>query len=709
MIPRPAYILHRLRELPLRVVCAKALKRLGAASRDSEQRRADANATTYAAKAPEGPLARLLVSVPSRVSGTEWLEPVCEEYMAHRFDVLGSGWTHVRHGMRCRGLEGVVFQQGAPLVAARSGSWLTGRVTAANLEESRRIWALVSEVHEPIDWYLDIKSGYRWDEGTWYRDIVAAPDRGADIKVPWELARCHHLPQMALLAAWSDAGERDDLAREFRDQVLDFIATNPPRFGVNWACAMDVGIRITNWLMAYELFRAAGMEFDDGFEDVFERSVLEHGRHVRGNLEGDDEFRGNHYLADLVGLLFCAAYLPRTGETGEWWAFASAAVLVEIEAQFHDEGTSFEASTGYHRLAAEMAVWAIALIVRIEGTEAVPSATVARLERMAEFVRDSAMACGCDPQIGDADSGRLLKMGVRYRWDTLGEAKARYENLRGMDGEPDSRYWLEEQRDHRHVIAAVAGLVARHDLAEREDRWVDRHLVVSLAGGRLDPVAERDVAGQVRIGDRADFDRAVQVCEDLGAGRRVVQRFSLGTEHASPFPSLCGYPAFGLYVFRGDRAYCAVRCGAVGQGGRGGHAHNDQLGIVLEVDGRLEASDPGSYVYTPLPERRNRYRSVHAHNAPRIAGREPASLDFDVFRLDDPAARCVYFGDQGFAGYHDGYGVRVWRLVEFDEGQVVVTDWAEDSGVELLPPDTQATPSFSPGYGWRESDERGAQ
>ncbi|MDF1543280.1 MAG: heparinase II/III family protein, partial [Anaerosomatales bacterium] len=650
-----------------------------------------------------------LLSVAPRVPGTEWLEPVCEEYLAHRFDVLGSGWTHVRHGMRCRGLEDAVFEPGAPVTADRSGLWLEGRVTAANLDESRRIWSLASEGYVPIDWHLDIKSGYRWGEGTWYRDIAVAPERGADIKVPWELARCHHLPQMALLAGWSDTGERNRLARDFRDQVLDFIATNPPRFGVNWACAMDAGIRAANWLVAYDLFRATGAEFDGEFEGVFGRSVLEHGRHIRANLENEADVPGNHYLADLVGLLFCAGYLPRTEETGEWWTFASKAVLAETEAQFLGDGANFEGSTGYHRLSAELAVWAVALIVRIDGADGVPAAAVARLERMAEFVRDTAMVSGRDPQIGDTDSGRLLKLGAHYRWATLGEAAARYENLCDLEGEPGSRYWLEEQLDHRHVMAAVAGLVGRDDLAERSGEWVDQHLVATLAGERLEPAAQRDAAAQVRIGDGADLAGAVQMLGNLGGERCVVQHFALGSDRASSFTTLCGYPEFGLYVFRGPHAYLTVRCGPVGQGGCGGHAHNDQLGIVLEVDGYLEVCDPGSYLYTPLPSRRNEYRSVRAHNAPRVAGREPASLDFDIFRLDDPGARCVYFGEKGFAGYHDGYGVRVWRLVEFGDGQMTVTDWSEDPGVKLVAPDAQSAPPFSPGYGWREREGIGSR
>ena len=46
--------------------------------------------------------------------------------------------------------------------------------------------------------------------------------------------------------------------REFRNQILDFCATNPPRFGVNWRCTMDVAIRVANWVLTYDLFRMHG-------------------------------------------------------------------------------------------------------------------------------------------------------------------------------------------------------------------------------------------------------------------------------------------------------------------------------------------------------------------------------------------------------------------------------------------------------------------
>ena len=46
------------------------------------------------------------------------------------------------------------------------------------------------------------------------------------------------------------------------------------------------------------------------FKKEFFRSIYEHGLHIMKNLEWNEELRGNHYLSNIVGLLFVAAYLP---------------------------------------------------------------------------------------------------------------------------------------------------------------------------------------------------------------------------------------------------------------------------------------------------------------------------------------------------------------------------------------------------------------
>lgn len=602
------------------------------------------------------------------------------------------------YGLEARGVEGHRYPADTRTATAKA---LCGRQSPANRRESAQIRNMLSPDYCPIDWHLDFKSGYRWNEATWYRDIIYGDQPGADVKVPWELARAQHLPLLAWCAGVSeDVDLAQACAREVRDQILDFMAANPPRFGVNWVCAMDVAIRVSNWLLARELLCAAALVLDDEFEALFARGVLEHGRHIRANLEWSPDLRGNHYFADVVGLLFVGASLPDNDEAAEWLEYARDQVLAEAVLQFWSDGSNFEGSTAYHRLSSEMLLWAVALIVGRFGAEAVPLAVRERLERAGEFAVDICRPDGHVVQFGDNDSGRFLKLGCAYEVFEQEVLTNRYDNLAGKCIPRSDSLLLEDHLDHRHLAASIGTLFNRADLAkhgigaEHEIPFLN-----DLTGGVTLESTGRWRSANASVGTSEEFEAA------LRASSLRVRRESSFAMDARDGVQALAYPDFGFFLLRSARLWLAVRCGPIGQNGNGGHAHNDQLAVEFFRDGQPVWEDPGTYLYTALPERRNEYRSVHAHHAPRVAGREPGSLDLGLFRLGDEAqAQCVYFGARGFLGYHDGYGARVWRLVELGRQCVRIVDWVEGDALELL--DDDWTPPHSRGYGWIERGGR---
>lgn len=659
------------------------------------------------------------------------ISSLSSNHLEHRFDLLGSGWVQVKHGMQCRGLEGYRYDMGQAIEPDREGKWLKTLINSSNVSESQRLWRLIDSDYLPIDWHIDFKSGYRWAENTWYLDIPYSHKLGVDVKVPWELSRMQHLPQLAWAYALAVNGEADFAAphryiREFRNQILDFIATNPPRFGVNWTCTMDVAIRVANWLVAYDLFAAYGAEFDPEFEAEFKRSIYQHGLHIINNLEWSPQLRANHYLADIVGLLFVAAYLPRTAETDNWLAFAVQELITEVQCQFYSDGANFEASTCYHRLSAEMVVYATALVLGLppEKQDALqeydhrlhknrpqlkpapiplyslpgkpetftpfPAWYIDLLEKMAEFTMHITKPNHKIPQIGDNDSGRFLKLHPLYQVMTVAAAKACYANLEGYADLPDdAQYWDEDFLDHRHLVAAINGLFSRDDFSRfTGSNWIEPQLLQGLAQGitfsyyRLPE--EISTAEQVRIGKDEDWSRIHTELDLLPEGQKQILEIQAPGDDLREGMTLYAYPNFGLYLYRSKRLYLAIRCGDIGQNGNGGHAHNDQLSLELNVDGEDLIVDPGTYVYTPLSERRNEYRSVKAHFAPQAEGREPGSLELGLFRLGNEAkAKCLYFGERGFMGVHHGYGKPVYRIVTIESHLAVVTDMADAKIVRL--------------------------
>lgn len=588
----------------------------------------------------------------------ELIGQLTERFLDHRFDLLGSGWVRVDFALEAKGLDGHVYRPKKP-VPDGGGSWLSDQINPANRDEAHRIWQLIELPYAAIDWHVDFKSGFRWSPTTWARDVLYGDDPGVDVKVPWELSRGQHLPVLAQAYALASSGheigvEADDCVREFRNQVLDFAATNPPGYGVNWLCTMDVAIRISNWLVAYDLFRAAGATFDESFEQVLRRSVVEHGRHIVTHLEWSDEIRGNHYLADVVGLLFAAAWLPRSAETDVWLAFSVHELGLETQSQFDSDGANFEASTAYHRLSAEMVVYgtAVALSLPQEKREALrvedsgdvrlprklpagglspsepfPPEHFDRIAGMARFADDVTGPDGRIVQIGDNDSGRFLKLAAAYD-DEL----------------------VEDVLDVRPLVGAVAGLLGETECP------ID------------DPAVRYEFA-------------VVGAMVPARSTNTPAERELLGRSRSAGFAA---YPEFGLYVWRRGRLFVTVRCGPIGQNGNGGHAHNDQLSITVHVDGEPLVVDPGTGVYTPLPDVRNRFRSTAMHNTLAVRGGEQQPWRpgreglFNL--LTDANAICLEATPDRFVGVHSGYGSPHRRTLVIGDDFVEGTDEYEGGG-----------------------------
>jgi uncharacterized heparinase superfamily protein len=272
-----------------------------------------------------------------------------------------------------------------------------------------------------IDWHRDFKSGRRWPAVHHSRIRVSYPD-DSDIKVPWELSRFQHLPLLA--AAFRVSGERSYLD-ELGAQLESWIDANPVEIGVNWASTMDVAIRAANWTAALVLC-ADDAAPEPWFERAL-RSLLAHGRFIRGHLE-HGVARGNHYLADVVGLQAVAALFATGAEGRAWAGWTSRELIAEMEHQVREDGCAHEASLPYHRLVCELFVCATqAADVLTPG--ALPPAFRERLERMLTFAADTTRGDGLSPQMGDADNGRYL---------------------------PLADYGVVDQRDHAHLFAQAA-------------------------------------------------------------------------------------------------------------------------------------------------------------------------------------------------------------------------------------------------------------
>ncbi len=482
---------------------------------------------------------------------------ICE----HIFDLLGSGPIKVHYGMKVKGFEGYYYN------------------TQIKSKELATVHRSPFTIHnyEPIDWHIDFKSGYRWNPRTYYKDIKYGHRLGVDIKVPWELSRFQHLTTLGEAYCLS---KNEKYAKEFVNQIADWIEHNSPKFGVNWTCTMDVAIRACNWLLAWEFFKGSPLISDEFIIKIF-KSLLQHGRHIKNNLEYSEALTSNHYLSDIVGLVYLGVLVPEFKESKKWKNFGIEELKKEMGKQVYSDGVDFEASTCYHRLVLELFFYVTFLVIINDknfkednfmevGNEIFGEEYIQRLCKMFEFVLCALKPNGRMPQIGDNDNGRLHTFAKR------------------------------EVLDMRYLLTLGAIFFKEPKFKIKEFGFCEEALwIFGETGYKIWQNLEENCLEN--IGSKA-------------------------------------FPDAGWYIMRSDKDYMIISCGPNGQNEKGGHCHNDKLSFELCIDRKDIIIDPGTYVYTSHSEWRSKFRSTVYHNTVVVDGKEQNRFDEkNLFRMGNEA------------------------------------------------------------------------
>ncbi len=472
---------------------------------------------------------------------------------------------------------------------------------------------------DKIQWSVDFKSGYKWDQKYYkYIKFINLEDN-SDVKVPWELSRFQHLLTLGKAYLLS---KNENYALEFKNQIEDWICENPYLMTVNWACTMDVAIRAVNWILGYYFFQNS-KSIDNTFIKKFSESLYLHGVYIINNLENHGGHTGNHYLSDIVGLVWLGMYFKtikpsnkKRKLTPEYWLkFGMSELEKEMQVQVNEDGTHYETSTSYHRLVTEL--FLITCIALRNNCYDLSSTLMNKLEKMCEFIMHIIKPDGTSPIIGDADDGRFIILSDYYSW---------------------------KRNDFRHILAIAGELFDRDDFRISGLEFTEDAL---LATGKCKYLKSKATF-------LADSD--------------ILKLSSTSFEHG------------GYYILRNDRIHCTIRCGELALRGHGGHSHNDQLSFELNIDGVDIVIDPGMYVYTSDYKMRNLFRSTKYHNTIVIEGYEQNDFDeLNLFRLEEQTfAKCIEFTNNKFVGRHYGYKKKCdivhERTFELHNDKIVIKD-----------------------------------
>ncbi len=261
----------------------------------------------------------------------------------------------------------------------------------------------VRDGYTPIDWYLDPVRKLRFPRGVPYKEwkLYEMRPANADIKYPWELARCQHWATLG--QAFALTGD-ERFAQEIARELDDFVEANPIGIGVNFTCTMDVALRALNWAIGFELVRQS-TTLDAAFWVRAYSALYATGIFTRSNLENTYEVTSNHFLSNVVGLWFLGAVFEDVPAGQEWLSFARAALEQEMTVQVLPDGADYESSVPYHRLVAELFLGSS----RLADLRGAPLSERyrERVSEMIAFLAGVTRPDGLMPQIGDADDGRL--------------------------------------------------------------------------------------------------------------------------------------------------------------------------------------------------------------------------------------------------------------------------------------------------------------
>jgi Heparinase II/III-like protein/Heparinase II/III N-terminus len=253
----------------------------------------------------------------------------------------------------------------------------------------------------PPRWNRDPKTGIEaprvYGKLLDYRD----PDLVGDIKYLWEPNR--HLQLVTLAQAYALSGKRryyDALA----EQLESWFIACPYGLGPNWASALEAGIRLVNWAIAWQLVQPIQSE---DFKARWLRSVYEHAHFIRHWLSAHSS-ANNHLVGEATGLFIAGLTWPHWPELREWASAAKAIVEREALAQNAPDGVNREQAVWYQQFVLDMLL-ACLLAGKANGAWFSPDYE-ARLEAMMDYLASIMDAGGNVPMLGDADDGYLTRL-----------------------------------------------------------------------------------------------------------------------------------------------------------------------------------------------------------------------------------------------------------------------------------------------------------
>jgi hypothetical protein len=563
------------------------------------------------------------------------------EYLLHNFNLLGSNKSNLDLKKKMK-------------------------INFRNKLVSEKIRKNLDYHYKPLDWQRDFKSNYRWDEKKLSKKIKFLDIPKTDVKIPWEFARMQHIPQLAIYASKikkKNFVSAQNIFEEFQNQLVDFISSNPPEYGVNWICTMDVSIRISNLLIAKDIFNTSGFYLKPEINNIFESSVKDHKDFILKNLEYSS-YRGNHYISNICGLAVIARYLPENSYSNSLIAFVSQELNNEIFFQFNNDGSTKEGSTSYHKFSMEMIFYATSIILsfgdkRFKNIKKKLKPELLKINKISPKLKKNFILYKAPKklfdksfispfpekyfkkmssishfflniydqnnqiiQIGDNDSGKFFNFTPDYY-------NQKINNINKIN-------YFENRESIKYILSLIEawGLISRSKNSINFEYYFVKTLL-----------------GKINFKKKIIFNKGKAInkkknLENINKfnkiKKKILQTNKLNAhKYTIPIKSykknklnFFEYRDFGIYIWKNDKYFFSFRLIREYDKKFTSHYHFDQFSNILFIDKKFFISDPGTYCYSSNKFFRNYMRSYKAHFTPIDIN---LKSDTDIFaKIDFP-------------------------------------------------------------------------
>jgi len=504
------------------------------------------------------------------------------------------------------------------------------------------------------NWKIDKISGYEWNSSTFSDSIKIHVDKKIDIKVPWELARLQHLTNLSIN---SYVNKLDDFSF-IKNQILDFISSNPPYRGVNWFNAMEVSIRGSNLCIIADILKQNKSLNEEEFLIIL-NSINDHFNYVIENLEWTTFSTNNHYLSNLVGLLVMGYYLPRCKFNESILKFTINQFYNEIDNQFYEDGGSKEGSTGYHLFCSEMIFFGMFFLEKLK-KERVFNNKVLKLDICKKIINKINFISQISPQLNKSRLNKIKKK-IENIFE-FSKSLVRNNDTLLQIGDNDSGCFISLNFNNNLMEKKSFHL---HSSKKLKDTFFE----VVKSSIKFQLKTKKKIKKSI---SKIKFNE-----KDFNYKQSYFFKFSkqVNLKEINNYQ----FPDFGLYIFEDKIFKLFITCKKKYDFLNSGHHHYDNLSIDLSIDRKNVVTDPGSFVYTSDLKKRKKFKGFQSHFVPFFKEYELNQDKDSVFNCNFFfKAECLNMSKNEFLGkitYESGV---IFRYLNISEKGIKIFDCSND-------------------------------